>query len=809
MLADFQKLAETWGQVEPEDLHQLRGANRTYLVHPIGVGGAFHAKTVFLANGKEGVLLTGSGNLGVYGMERGNEVYARYDSRQEADSGAFAAWRSWITDIIEHAADSLLSERWADVLGRAPWLSTTAGPTTFVTNWRRPLLEQVLDGLTGPVEALWLTAPFYDRDLGALREILHRSRPRRVNLFLGRDTSVHGARLQILLRDTDADVTIQLYEPRDYVHAKLVGVFTGLTARLLTGSANLSAPALLHAVAEGGHVNAEAGTLVELPASRAEAMFLPPDHVVHAASDELLLDLSFQADTSATETAVRLYAALRQENGLVTVSAKPDVGDFSLTDGANSAPLIGSRAQEPWPEPDGVTLVWLTRASEAVSNRVPLADARALRAALNERTTPSDRPADLDALDAQHPLGRLLADLHQTALFDINEHPATKRIDDLRSQNPNVDHAFWDRLNREQLAQDPRLDRYLQRAGPLPLSDELSWLLDQMLARVPEQNVLRLIQGGNLERDAAEGEGVQWSTNTRLAVRAYNVLHRWSLAIADPRVRWLSDLAPVRHYELLLATFAQIRVQQDDWVPIHRQTRLLETLLGTFLWTERAAGYLPRLSDDERDQALAALLAGPGPSIAAGLAYLALHDAAPATFFGWQPFLVPGIDWGVLVAADQSAQLVASASRLRSTVAEIQTGLEFAASYIDDAHWCVRRARDLGFERITLSREVHPLYPVDVRAIGAGPVLTDPRLVTLLREVLAYVRKPALRLTAGADVLALAVGQPLYGRVGGREFESDDPITIATLSALETAGHALGALLVQDERPDILNVVRP
>lgn len=799
VLADFHKLADAWRQIEPDDVRELRGANRSYLVHPLSVGGAFHPKTALLANGKEGVLLVGSGNLGLHGMERGNEVFARYESRREADAGNFGVWRSWANEIVEHAGDPLLSNRWADVLGRAPWLSTTRGASTFVTNWSRPLIEQLLDGIAAPVDALWLTAPFFDRDLAALRELLRRTSPGEITLFLGRETSVDGKRVQSVLRATDAKVTISLYEPRDYVHAKLIAIFEGSTARVLSGSANLSAPALLRAVRDGGHANAEAGSLVEMPAARAQALFVPPDHEVRAASDDLLLELQFKSDQTGTETPVHLVAAVRQASGFVFVTAKPATNGLALTDGSVTASIVGDRTDAKWPQPDGTALVWLVRGDEPVSNRVPLADAQALAQALNERTTPTDRPTDLDELDAQHPIGRLLADLHQAALFDVNEHPITKRIADLRVQNPEVDLAFWERLHREQLAQDPRLDRYLRRSGTAPLADELSWLLEQMLARVPAPNVLRLLSGGELDRETSEREGQRWSTEKRLAVRAYNVLHRWSLAVADPRVRWLSDLAPVRHYELLLAAFTQIWVQQEAWIPEHRMAKLLETLLGTFVRTDRAAGYLARLADEDRAQALAALASGPGPGLAAGLIYLALRNAAPATFFDWQPFLVPGLDWGVVVATPASAGLVASASTLNPSAAQIQKRLDQIARYIDDEHWCARRADELGLQRITLSPSDNPFYPLRVQAAGAGHLLTDPRIATLVREVLAYRRETGLRLTSGNDVLAIAVGLPMYGRVGGREIATNDPITIEALSELEAAGHALGTLLVQEE----------
>ncbi len=527
---------------------------------------------------------------------------------------------------------------------------------------------------------------------------------------------------------------------------------------------------------------------------------MPPDHELRPAPNDLLLDLRFRSDPAEPINPFTLVSAVRQETGFVTVSAKPDPGGLVLTDGSFSAPLKEGRTAEKWPEQAGPALVWLVQSDEVVSNRVPLADAQALAVALNERATSSDRPADLDELDALHPIGRLLADLHRLVLFDISEHPAAKRNEDLSRENLDVDLEFWNRLTREQLAQDPRLDRYLRRTGVGPQADELSWLLEQMLARVPTPNVLRLISGGQVEREAAEREGQKWTTEKRLATRAYNVLHRWSLAVNDPRVQWLAKHAAVRHFEMLLAALEQVWAQGDDWIPRHRTARLLETLLGAFVRTERAAGYLVRLSEDERAGALEAVAAGPAPGLAAGLAYLALHAAPTASYFEWQPFLVLGIELGVVRADERSEAMVASTSHLRPSAAAIMDRLGQVARHTDDAHWSERKAEELGFRSIRLSRSGNDLYPVGVTADGAGHVLSDPRIVSLIREVLTYRRELGLRLTADGDVLAIAAGKPMYGLVAGDEVASLKPVTLLALSDLEAAGHALGALLVEEER---------
>ena len=45
-------------------------------------------------------------------MERGNELYARYTSREPQDLGNFGAWRAWMGDVVMQVDDPLLRGRW-------------------------------------------------------------------------------------------------------------------------------------------------------------------------------------------------------------------------------------------------------------------------------------------------------------------------------------------------------------------------------------------------------------------------------------------------------------------------------------------------------------------------------------------------------------------------------------------------------------------------------------------------------------------------------------------------------------------------
>src|SRR5438874_10396284 len=80
LLVDFNRLAKSLQMIGVEDSRLLRRVNRDYLLRGVGLAsGAFHPKTYFFANDKEGVLLVGSGNLTLRGIEEGHEVFARLE----------------------------------------------------------------------------------------------------------------------------------------------------------------------------------------------------------------------------------------------------------------------------------------------------------------------------------------------------------------------------------------------------------------------------------------------------------------------------------------------------------------------------------------------------------------------------------------------------------------------------------------------------------------------------------------------------------------------------------------------------------
>src|SRR5262249_39552467 len=82
LLIDGGQLAKTWSDLPVGEEWRLRRVNRDYLVRGVhAFRGAFHPKTYFFGNQHEGILLVGSGNLTLNGLEEGHEVFSRFTSR--------------------------------------------------------------------------------------------------------------------------------------------------------------------------------------------------------------------------------------------------------------------------------------------------------------------------------------------------------------------------------------------------------------------------------------------------------------------------------------------------------------------------------------------------------------------------------------------------------------------------------------------------------------------------------------------------------------------------------------------------------
>ena len=603
-LADQDRLARTWQSIGPAERWSLRGANRKYLVRGVTLpAGVFHPKTILLANEKEGVLLVGSGNVGFNGLDQGREVYARFGSGSSDDKSAFAAWREWMGEVVAFVDEPVLRSRWGTLLTQLRWLPSDTTGSAVVTNWHRPILEQFLDAGHQSADELAFASPFFDSHLAALSDLIHETNPTKITGYFGSPTSVDGTRLAALLQAAGHHYDMLAVNPPEFVHAKVFATFNGDTATVLTGSPNASRPALL-TTAFGG--NAEVGVISHMSANDAQGLFAPPGSSHFPLTVDDMRSLQVAADSEASLPPIRLIAATLGHDGRITITSRPAPESARLAAGERQLSISDNTTNESLGDhkPD---LVWLEDLNgERISNSVPVDIRTELDAALQAHDPGPDRPRDLDALDLQHPLGRLLLGLHRSALFDIDDTPAARHAQPGERDETEVDDRFWERLLHEELDADPRTAGYRKRLSThVFVDDELTWLLEEMLHRAPSPTVLRLIDRSELDQASTESSGKAWAPERKFALRAYNVLVRWALALNDSRVEWFAETAQIRHYAALLGVLAEI--WPKGWIAHERLRTILGLLFEAFVLGERSTGYLGAKRESERARPLEAL----------------------------------------------------------------------------------------------------------------------------------------------------------------------------------------------------------
>src|SRR5262249_44957670 len=158
-----------------------------------------------------GVLLVGSGNLGLHGLADGNEVFCRFDSRTPAERDAIRAWQAWMGHLVVRADDQTLAVRWGTLTQQAPWLAGPAAPSPFAANLERSLLDQLADAAGSGVDELHVAAPFFDPDAAALAALIERLRPRELALYLTGRTNLDGAKALAVIERTGVRTRVFAY----------------------------------------------------------------------------------------------------------------------------------------------------------------------------------------------------------------------------------------------------------------------------------------------------------------------------------------------------------------------------------------------------------------------------------------------------------------------------------------------------------------------------------------------------------------------------------------------------------------------
>jgi len=805
VLADQGKLAELWRNLPEGDEYLAKGAGRRYLLRGVSSagGGAFHPKTYLFARAKGATLLVGSGNLSREGIDRGHEVFASFDSDRAADLPTMRAWAEWMSRLVEQEGDEILGRRWLALREDNPWMTGSREGSVFLANDREPMIEQLVALLPDRIAELHVTAPFFDRKAVALGELIRRCNPERLELYVGAGVNVHGPALAAAL-DEVGTVRARRYEPHSFVHAKLIGtVESDGRGLLLAGSPNLSSAALLGVCTEAGGGNWEAAVLREGSGEQVREVFEgSPRLPLAELSRESVESLEFKEDEHPAGGGVHLRSAVWRGDGRIAIRCSaadlPAGAVMVWANGGQTAELDEEgvtvdalNEREPLP-----LLVWLVAADgNTLTNKVPVDDPAALEETLlGNRQKRDSRPAELQGAE-DAPLIRIALWANDRFIFDLDREPAFGRAQEaIEAEEVEEAGDFWERYAKEELAYDPRSQSYrplTPGAGELAPIEELLRELQTLLSAAPAPAGPRLrILTGESSEDDGEGEnaaGSSWSMEARQRRRAYNLFMRWSQAVADPRHMLLAPTAPVVNYETLLAVTSAAWAY--DALEPRQLRKLLLTLLTAFIGGDRRQpGFLGRVEDEERDEALGRL--DPfARELAAGLAAVALNSHWLPAIYEWQPVLRRGLDLDVLLIGEWSVRVVKRLLGKDVDVDWIYALLRQRIEFVDDDTWCQRVATELGFDSVSL--DLHRAAKVRswVFVEGAADPLGDTRLLTLAQRFLEFKDVPAVALKADSgDVMIFEPGASARARVDNVSWRSQTPVTLARLEEIQRQG---------------------
>ena len=387
-----------------------------------------------------------------------------------------------------------------------------------------------------------------------------------------------------------------------------------------------------------------------------------------------------------------------------------------------------------------------------ISNRAVVDDPDALDAMLHARDrSTDDRPPELLSGDLDTPLGNVLIWLHRNLVMDVTERASpgagSGGVGSGESDSA-ADDKLWNRLEHEKLGRDPRAHTYgrlLGRPTGLGASEPILELLETMRDRAPSPE--RTVESGRsvltVLREQAEQAGDEdpgggddnapikrWKTETRIRVRARNVLRRWAAAQTDPRLVWIDTLAPAGNFSMVASTFARL------WVTIGKDPSQCELRaddlddlwldwMRPFAGTGRGDGWLDQL--EQSDSRVSDRLPADLPETVAALSWLALHNKDRETIIAWQPVLSAALGHGLLEPSEETARFVSHVTHWPVDRSAVESDLLRCIEFIDDNLWCKRTRDELALKDLRLE-EVTGGQAVSVRLVVKGLVhpLRDP-----------------------------------------------------------------------------------
>lgn len=354
----------------------VRFAGHVYQYGAATIPGAFHPKLAILVGEEDVWTAIGSGNPTMSGWGHNHELWCVLRGRRDCGLRVQSDLASWLQDLPRHVAmPGWIAETLSDI--GAALRPTAIDDSRPDVRLLHNLQEPIVDALPAGAAEVNLAAPFIDPSGAAVRAVLDRARPDRVRVALQSELSsfvpstllAAASRTAAEFRDVDDERTM---------HGKLIEyVDRDGRVHVVVGSANVTSPALLRTVRDGGNCELAIGASVErslLP----DAQPVPADVVARWPS-------TAPSEREESSPALRLLGARRQDRTIevtvvsgidatVTVELSPDGAPGSWQPRGVFAAARASAAVN-WavdsPEPAGAAIRLVATLGETVVESIP------------------------------------------------------------------------------------------------------------------------------------------------------------------------------------------------------------------------------------------------------------------------------------------------------------------------------------------------------------------------------------------------------------------------------------------------------
>ncbi|MCL1801771.1 MAG: hypothetical protein FWG25_10500, partial [Promicromonosporaceae bacterium] len=231
----------------------VSNAGSAYLLGPVSCSGSFHPKVNIFVGPERAMVSIGSGNLTVGGWQRNQETLVIAEGTKQSVPRLIPEVAIWLEKLQmlrlgDPARDAL--NRIVMALSRLiEHADTIEDGQHLVTSADGPLLDQLP---STKVTELRICAPFHDPTGQTFTALMQRYEPEIVSIAVQPGRTVIEPSVII---DSAAKHNARLIwndVPGAYVHGKLIEAVDSTGSWMLTGSANLTKPALLLSSEEGG-----------------------------------------------------------------------------------------------------------------------------------------------------------------------------------------------------------------------------------------------------------------------------------------------------------------------------------------------------------------------------------------------------------------------------------------------------------------------------------------------------------------------------------------------------------------------------